>query len=119
MGLGHFGDHPREIGAISFHRCGLAPCPVFRVVLSHSGRVAGGHFADFLVAVVALQNSVAQKVGLLIGKHGSVHGLVLINANRLISLQNFQFGPDGLVIAFLVTSQAHMLAVILGGQLGF
>ena len=39
--------------------------------------------------------------------------------DRLFSFLNFQFDPGGFVIDFPVTSQAHVLAGILGGQLGF
>ena len=59
-----------------------------------------------------------QAMGLLIGEHGLVHGL-LMTADKLLSFLKFQFDPGGLVIDFPVTSQTHMLAGILSGQLGF
>ena len=41
------------------------------------------------------------------------------SCRRAFSILNFQFDPGGLIIDFPETSQTHMLAGILGSQLGF
>jgi hypothetical protein len=61
----------------------------------------------------------ALEMNLLIGEYRLMHGLLLMNAERLLSFLKFQFDPGGLVIDFPVASEAHMLAGILGSQLGF
>lgn len=52
------------------------------------------------------------------GEYGLVPGHPLVYVDRLLSFRKFQFDPGGLVIDFHGTSQTHMLAGVLGGQLG-